>query len=99
LMTEQALADGAVGLSCGLMYPPNSYAGTDELVVLGEVIAARGAGVTLHLPDYADQLLEAVGEAIPVAARSGCRVQVSHLTVVGRRNWGKVARALDLIDA
>jgi N-acyl-D-amino-acid deacylase len=99
LMTEQALADGAVGLSSGLMYPPNSYASTDELVALGEVIASHDAVFTFHLRDYADQLLESVREALTVAARSGCRVQISHLTVVGRRNWGKVARALDLIDA
>jgi N-acyl-D-amino-acid deacylase len=99
VMTEQALADGAVGLSSGLMYPPNSYAGTDELAALGEVIAEHDALFAFHLRDYADQLLESVREALTVAARSGCRVHISHLTVVGRRNWGKVAQALDLIDA
>ena len=98
LMTEQALADGAVGLSCGLMYPPNSYAGTDELVALGEVIAAHDALFTFHMRDYGDQLLPSVREAITVAERSGCRVHISHLTAVGRRNWGKVARAFDLVD-
>jgi N-acyl-D-aspartate/D-glutamate deacylase len=99
LMADRALADGAVGLSSGLMYPPNAYASTDELVALGQVIAAHGALFTFHLRDYGDELLRSVAEALTVAERSGCRVQISHLATVGRRNWGKVAQALDLIDA
>lgn len=98
-MTDQALSDGAVGLSCGLMYPPNAYAGTDELVALGEVVARHGAMFAFHLRDYGDQLLESVDEALAVAERSGCRVQISHLTVLGERNWGKVSAALKRIDA
>jgi N-acyl-D-aspartate/D-glutamate deacylase len=98
-MADQALADGAIGLSSGLMYPPNAYARAGELIALGHAVARHGALFAVHMRDYGDHLLESVAEALMVADRSGCRVQISHLAVAGRRNWGKVARALDEIDA
>lgn len=98
-LVDDALTQGACGLSSGLMYPPNAYAHSDELVALGEVVAQHGRLFTFHMRDYSDHLLDSVAETISVAERSGCRVQISHLAVVGRRNWGSVATALDLIDA
>ena len=98
-LADQALADGAAGLSTGLMYPPNAYARTGELEALGRVVARHRALFTFHLRDYGDRLLEAVTEALTVAERCGCRVQLSHLTVVGRRNWGTPARALEAVSA
>jgi len=98
-LADQALADGAAGLSTGLMYPPNAYARADELIALGEVVARHGALFTFHMRDYGDRLLESVAEALAVAQTSGCRVQLSHLAVVGRRNWGAVATALEAITA
>jgi N-acyl-D-aspartate/D-glutamate deacylase len=98
-MADQALADGAIGMSTGLMYPPNAYARTEELIALGQVVARHNALFAVHMRDYGDHLLESVAEVLAVAEASGCRVQISHLAVVGQRNWGKVARALDEIDA
>ncbi|HTF10386.1 MAG TPA: amidohydrolase family protein, partial [Asanoa sp.] len=97
-LADRALADGAIGVSTGLMYAPNAYADLDELVALGEVVASHGAIFSMHLRDYADGLIEAVTEGIAVAQRTGCRVQLSHLSVVGRRNFGKVGEALRLMD-
>jgi N-acyl-D-aspartate/D-glutamate deacylase len=98
-LADQALTDGAAGLSTGLMYPPNAYARADELVALGEVVARHGALFTFHMRDYGDRLLDSVAEALAVAEASGCRVQLSHLAVVGRRNWGAVPRALEAVTA
>jgi N-acyl-D-amino-acid deacylase len=98
-LADRALADGAAGLSTGLMYPPNAYARADELLALGGVVARHGALFTFHMRDYGDRLLESVAEALAVAEGCGCRVQLSHLAVVGRRNWGAVARALEAITA
>ena len=95
---DEALDDGACGLSTGLMYPPCTYADVDELVALGEVVAEHDAVFAFHMRDYGDQLLGAVEEALLVARRTGCRAQLSHLVAVGRRNWGKVSVALDLVD-
>lgn len=97
-MLDTALAQGAVGLSLGLMYPPSSYADHAELVALGRILAARNAVLASHMADYSSGLLEAVAAMIRIAEESGCRVQISHLAVTGRENWGLVARALDLVD-
>lgn len=96
---DDALAGGAVGMSLGLMYPPSSFATFGEMTALGEVLARRDALLAVHLRDYADGLLDAVDEMLEVAEAAGCRLQISHLAAVGRRNWGKVGDALARIDA
>ncbi|CAN5428400.1 D-aminoacylase [soil metagenome] len=98
-MLDQALEDGALGMSLGLMYPPSSYADEAELIALGRVIARHDAILASHMADYSEGLLDAVAAMIRIGEASGCRVQVSHLTAVGRPNWGLVARALEAIDA
>ncbi|MBX3029004.1 MAG: D-aminoacylase [Chloroflexi bacterium] len=97
-LADEALAEGAVGLSTGLMYPPARDADALELDVLGRVAARHGRVFAMHLRDYAGGLLDAVDEAIGVARRTGCRLQLSHLAVAGRRNHGSVARALERVD-
>ncbi|WP_157987993.1 N-acyl-D-amino-acid deacylase family protein [Jiangella endophytica] len=98
-LLADALDAGAVGLSTGLMYAPLTFAGRAELLALAEVVAGRGALFAWHLRDYADDGLSAVREALEIAAATGARTQLSHLTSVGRRNWGTVAKALELVDA
>jgi len=98
-LLDQALQEGAVGLSLGLMYPPSSYADEAELVALARVLAARDALLAVHLADYSGGLLDAVAAMIRVAEAGGCRLQISHLTAVGREHWGAVPRALALMDA
>ncbi|MBB5785439.1 amidohydrolase family protein [Jiangella mangrovi] len=97
-LLAEALDAGAVGLSTGLMYAPLTFAGRAELVALAEVVADHDALFAWHLRDYGDDVLPAVQEALDVAAATGVRTQLSHLTAVGRRNWGSVAKALELID-
>ncbi|MBO0866573.1 MAG: amidohydrolase family protein, partial [Mycobacterium sp.] len=97
-LVDAALTEGACGLSTGLMYPPNAYANTDELAALAEVVASHEKVFTFHMRDYGDRLVESVAETMSVAERTGVKLQVSHLAVVGRRNWGAVAEALRLID-
>ncbi|WP_329255161.1 D-aminoacylase [Actinoallomurus sp. NBC_01490] len=94
-----ALDAGAAGVSTGLMYAPLTFAREEELTALGRVAASRDRLFSWHIRDYGDHLLDSVREVLRVAEATGCRTQVSHLIAVGRRNWGKVARALELIDA
>lgn len=89
---------GAIGFSTGLMYPPAMSADHDELVAIGRAVARRNRLFAVHMRNYSDHLLDAVAEALAIARLSGCRLQVSHLAVAGRRNWGAVPRALDLIE-
>jgi N-acyl-D-amino-acid deacylase len=94
------LTQGAWGLSTGLIYPPGSYAATEELIELAAVAARHGALYASHIRGEAATLLHAVDEAIRIGRASGARVQVSHLKALGRANRGKGRAALDrLIDA
>jgi N-acyl-D-aspartate/D-glutamate deacylase len=93
----RSLEAGSLGLSTGLIYAPASYATEAELVSLAEVVAEAGGVFAWHLRDYTDALLESVAQAVRVAEATGCVTQISHLAAVGRRNWGAVAKALDLL--
>lgn len=95
---DTCLEAGAVGFSTGLMFPPAMSADQDELLAIGHALARRDRLFAAHMRNYGDRLLEAVEEVLSVARETGCRLQVSHLAVAGRRNWGKVTRALELID-
>ena len=97
-LLDEALDQGAIGLSTGLMYAPISYAQPAELVALGDVVKSYDRVFAMHMRNYADHLVEAVDEAIQVGKDSGCRIQASHLCVVGQRNWGKTATALEHMD-
>jgi N-acyl-D-amino-acid deacylase len=99
-MLEAALQQGAWGLSTGLIYPPGSYAGLEELVALARTAAAFGALYTSHIRSEGEGLMGALDEALAIGRESGVRVQVSHLKAMGRCNRGqsgeilaKIARA------
>jgi N-acyl-D-aspartate/D-glutamate deacylase len=94
-----ALAQGAWGMSTGLIYVPGTFASTDELVALGNVLARHDALYVSHIRDESDRLVSAVGEAIEIGERSGIRAQVSHLKVTGRHNAGRVGEAIDVLDS
>lgn len=94
----QALEQGAIGLSTGLIYPPGSYASTDELIELTRVVGKRGGFYFSHIRGEAETLLEAVAEAIQIGRETGAPVQISHFKAAGRQNWTKSAKALKVID-
>ena len=95
---DACLDDGALGVSTGLMYPPAMSADRDELVAIGLAVARRDRLFAIHMRNYSDHLLAAVDEALTIARLSGCRLQISHLAVAGKRNWGAVPRALERIE-
>ncbi len=101
---QRALADaieaGAWGLSTGLIYAPGSYAATAEIVALARICARRRHALyASHIRGEGAALLDAVAEAITIGREADVAVQVSHIKAAGRPNWGKVTRALALVDA
>lgn len=98
-LVREAVEQGALGVSSGLIYEPGRYADLDELAACAQ--AAREAGAPLyatHLRDEGDRLLEAVDEALTVGIRADVAVQLSHHKAAWRRNWGKVHQSLERID-
>ena len=97
-LLEQALDEGAVGLSLGLLYPPGSYAAHDELVTLARAVGRRGRPLTVHVRNEGDDVERAVQEAMTIAREAGVALELSHQKAVGRRNWGKAVRNLRRIE-
>lgn len=95
-LVAEALDDGALGLSTGLVYPPLRAARTDELRALAQVVADHDALFAWHLRDYADDLLASAAEAVGIAGLTGARTQISHLSSIGARNWGRAREVLDM---
>ncbi|MGH9672170.1 MAG: N-acyl-D-amino-acid deacylase family protein [Bryobacteraceae bacterium] len=95
---NEALEQGACGLSTGLMYAPGSTAPREEIERLCRVVAGHGRLCATHMRDYSSRLVEAVDEQIGLARRTGCRVQISHMQAAGRRHWERFAPALERIE-
>ncbi len=98
-LLEDALEAGALGLSSGLFTAPGSYARPDEMTALCRVVGRYNAGYFTHIRDEANKVLEAVAEAIAIAQTCGVHVEIVHFKCSGTDNWGKAARALDMIAA
>jgi len=97
-LVKEAMDQGAVGLSTGLIYRPGLYAKTDEILELVKVIAPYGGIYHSHVRNERDKLLEAVGEAIAIAEGAGVRANVSHFKVMRKANWGLVKEASRMIE-
>jgi len=97
-LVREAIEQGALGISSGLIYVPSRYADHDELVACA--IAAREAGMpryVSHIRSEAGELLEAVEEAIEIGREAEVGVQISHHKAAYKKNWGKVHRTLAAI--
>lgn len=97
--TAAALADGAWGMSTGLVYPPGSYAATDEIAAVGQALTPVDGLYASHIRNEGDGLADALHEAIEIGRRLGVRVEVSHLKAAGRPNHGRGGEALSILDA
>ncbi len=94
MMTEQAMKDGALGISTGLIYPPGMYSAPDELKELAKVVADHSGIYTSHIRGSSETLIPAVKELLDVARATGVRVHHSHNEAVGREHWPKIDRVL-----
>jgi N-acyl-D-amino-acid deacylase len=93
----QAMDEGAIGVSTGLIYAPSSYASTEELIAITQPVGERGGFYFSHIRGEGDTLLDAVAEAIRIGRETAASVQISHFKAVGRRNWDLSTAALALI--
>ncbi|MGI9427939.1 MAG: N-acyl-D-amino-acid deacylase family protein [Bythopirellula sp.] len=93
-----AMQAGAWGMSTGLQYVPGSFAETDELVAIAEVVGRADGIYASHMRDEGDQLLDAVEETIEIGRRANLPVHISHFKASKQRNWGKVRAAAKAIE-
>lgn len=88
LIVDSAMVAGAIGMTTALIYPPSSYADTDELVELASVAARHGGIYASHIRGEGLEVVEAVSEAIEIGERAGLPVEVFHLKVAHQSGWG-----------
>ena len=97
-MVEQAMRDGAIGLSSGLEYETGKPASTDEMIALARVAGAFGGIYISHIRDEADQTFEALNEAIQIGREARIPVQISHIKLGSVAVWGRAGEAVSLIN-
>lgn len=96
-LVEQAMADGAQGLSTGLIYVPGTYAETEEIIALAKVAGRHGGIYATHMRNEEDKVIDSIEEALRIGREGGLPVQLSHLKASGKPNWGRGREILDRI--
>ncbi len=97
-LMNQAMEQGFLGFTTGLVYAPSVYAGKPELVELAKVTKKHGGVYASHIRGEGNQLLDSMKEAIDIGEAGGVPVIISHLKVIGKNNEGDSIKALDLIE-
>lgn len=97
-LVEQAMKEGAAGLSSMLMMPPGSLATTDDIVELCKVVAKYGGTYASHIRTEGVGVFEAIQEAIEIGRRSGVTVEIIHIKIADQRNWGRMNEIIQKID-
>jgi N-acyl-D-aspartate/D-glutamate deacylase len=98
-LVNQSMREGAIGLASGLIYAPNLFAKTDELIDLARVAGKFGGLYTTHIRGEGATSLQAISEAIEIAERAGLPGHILHFKSSGRANWGRMAELVKLIQA
>jgi N-acyl-D-aspartate/D-glutamate deacylase len=98
-LVEQAMRDGAIGLSSGLIYAPNMFAKTDELVDLAKVAARYGGIYTSHIRGEGAGGIKAIQEVIEISEKAGLPAHILHFKMDGKPNWGRMSEQVKLIQA
>ncbi|MGC3971031.1 MAG: amidohydrolase family protein [Pirellulales bacterium] len=97
-LAEQAMRDGAWGMSTGLIYVPGTYAKTDEIIAVAKVVGRHGGIYASHIRNEGVELLAAVEEALKIGRDADLPVHVSHFKASGRDAWGTLHVAAELIE-
>jgi dihydroorotase/N-acyl-D-amino-acid deacylase len=97
-LVEQAMKDGALGVSSALIYPPNIFAKTDELIALAQVASKYGGLYATHMRSEGASEMPALAEAIRIGREASLPVEIFHLKVSGKPRWGKMKNIVAAIQ-
>jgi N-acyl-D-amino-acid deacylase len=98
-LVRDAMKDGAVGVSTALQYAPAPYAKTEELIALAAEGGKFGGIYSTHMRDEGDSVLEAIDEALRIGREARVPVEIWHIKVAGKKNWGRMPEVVARIDA
>ena len=98
IAVDDAMSDGAMGVSTALIYAPGNYAKTEELIALAKIAAAKGGVYASHIRNEGDAEAAALDEAFRIGREANIPVQIFHLKSSGRQNWGKMPQVIEAIE-
>ena len=98
-LVRQAMRDGTVGVSSALEYAPAPYAKTDELITLAGEASGFGGIYATHMRNESDAVLSAIDEALQIGRQAHIPVEIWHLKVAGKANWGRMPEVVAKINA
>jgi dihydroorotase/N-acyl-D-amino-acid deacylase len=96
---DQAMRDGALGVSTALIYPPGHYAKTEELIELAKVASQYGGIYGTHMRSEGQTEPQAVAEALRIGREANLPVEIFHLKVSGKTRWGNMPQLVAQIQA
>jgi N-acyl-D-amino-acid deacylase len=96
---DAAMGDGALGLTGALIYAPDTYASTEEIIELAKVAGQHGGLYTAHMRSEANQLVEAIDEILRIGREGKLPVKIHHLKAGGQPNWKKMDAVIRKINA
>jgi N-acyl-D-amino-acid deacylase len=98
-LVRQAMRDGAVGVSTALEYAPAPYAKTEELIALAGEASKFGGIYATHMRNESDAVLPAINEALRIGREAHIPVEIWHIKVAGKENWGRMPEVVAKINA
>ena len=98
-MVEQAMKDGALGLSTGLIYVPGTFAKTEEVVEMAKVSAKYGGVYASHIRDEGTDVVRSIEEAINIGEQANLPVEISHFKISSKKLWGESPTTIGLVKA
>jgi N-acyl-D-amino-acid deacylase len=97
-LVEEAMKNGARGLSCMLAAPPDGLATTDEIVELCKVVARYNGIFCTHIRNEGNSVHDAISEVIEIGRRAGVTVEILHIKIADQQYWGRMNEIIKLID-
>jgi len=91
---DQAMREGAIGVSSSLQYVPDMYNSTEELIAMAKVAARYGGAYFTHQRSEANAIDSSLDEVFRIAKEAGIRTQIWHLKTAYKRNWGRMPAVL-----
>jgi len=98
-LVQQAMRDGTVGVSTALQYAPAPYAKTEELIALAGEASKFGGIYATHMRDEGDRVIPAIDEALRIGREAHIPVEIWHIKVAGKENWGRMPEVVAKITA
>lgn len=97
-LVENAMKEGAVGLSTGLIYVPGTYSETKEVLELAKVVGKHRGIYASHIRDEGIDIIEAINEALSIGKNAGTPVEISHFKIASKNMWGMSRKTIGLVE-